>query len=80
MIIGIKPLKNADPETSGFTKNNIKDIKTIAKSPEVDAKEMYPPIKNTMMNTNKPNTPQTGVKNKTTPIEVAIAFPPENFI
>ena len=60
-------------------KNNIKDIITIAKSPEVEANDIYPNDKNTIMKTIKPNIPTPGVKNKTTPIEVAIALPPANF-
>jgi hypothetical protein len=78
-IIGRTAFKNSVLEKSGFTINNIKDINTIAISPEVEANEMYPPIKNTVKKTKIPNTPTTGVKNKTTPIEVAIALPPPNF-
>ena len=39
---------------------------------------MYPNAKNTAINTNNPKIPTPGVKNNTTPIEVAIAFPPPN--
>ena len=53
-IIGRIAFKNPELEKSGFTINNIKDINTIAISPEVDANEKYPPIKNTVKKTSKP--------------------------
>lgn len=59
-------------------KNNIKDIITIAKSPEVDARDIYPKLKKTIRKMINPNIPIAGVKNNTTPIEVAMAFPPAN--
>ena len=42
-------------------KNNIKDIITIAKSPEVEANDIYPNDKKTIMKTIKPNIPTPGV-------------------
>ena len=76
---GNNVFKKLEFEKSGFTMNNIKDINTIAKSPEVEANEMYPKLKNTAKKTNTPKIPIPGVKNNTTPIEVAIALPPPNF-
>lgn len=78
-ITGNKVFKNGLPLKSGLIKNNNTVTINIAKSPEVEANEIYPKDKNTAINTNSPIIPIPGVKNKTTPIEVAIALPPPNF-